>query len=89
MNVNELHSIFVVCIYELRSLLLLLEAMSASDCHDQGRLVYKYGGTSVGSFIQPRVQPLLPTTAHALFFDQTHDNESPVEVGKKRKYIYR
>ncbi|XP_061181595.1 glycogen debranching enzyme-like isoform X2 [Saccostrea echinata] len=58
---------------------LIREAMSAGSCSDLGRLVYKYGGTACGSFIQPRVQPLLPTTAQALFFDQTHDNESPVE----------
>ena len=38
-----------------------------------GRLVYKYGGTPVASFMMP--PKLRPTTAHAIFYDVTHDNE--------------
>lgn len=60
---------------------LIREGMAAWDSHELGRMVYKYGGATVGSFTcsPGSVQELTAGIAHALFYDWTHDNPSPVE----------
>ncbi|KAK9504313.1 hypothetical protein O3M35_010677 [Rhynocoris fuscipes] len=57
---------------------LIRECMSAWDSHEVGRLVYRFGGWSIGSLSPPKVAAA--RIAHALFMDQTHDNRSPIVV---------
>lgn len=53
--------------------------MSANNTDELGRLVYRFGGKPIGSFFEEAHSGFEESVAHALFFDQTHDNPSPVE----------
>ena len=58
------------------------EAMFASTSRKLGHLVHHYGGTAVGSFIEPDESPLKGSITRAMFVDATHDNDpGHIQVG--------
>jgi glycogen debranching enzyme len=67
----------IVCFFLI---FLCEEGLNAIDSRDLGRFIHRFGGQPVGAFMQPPARPLVPSMAHALFYDQTHDNASPIQV---------
>ncbi|OQV14546.1 Glycogen debranching enzyme [Hypsibius exemplaris] len=58
---------------------LIREAGNGQDSHDLGRQIHRYGGDPVGALVQlPRAR-LRACMAHALLYDQTHDNPSMIK----------
>ncbi len=66
---------------------LIREALSAWDSHEQGRLVHRFGGEPVGSFLQLEQRPLVPAMAHALFYDQVKASNGPVQAMQEEVFF--
>ena len=62
--------------------------MFAPNPRELGRLVFKYGGSPVASFLPPTTRAVLkPTTTNALFMDATHDND-PGHIQVRREWVW-
>ncbi|VEL10873.1 unnamed protein product [Protopolystoma xenopodis] len=59
----------------------ILESLQSADSNALGAQLHRYGGLQpAGAFAQPLgTRRLRASTAHALLYDQTHDNPSPME----------
>uniref|UniRef100_A0A183AAW8 Glycogen debranching enzyme n=1 Tax=Echinostoma caproni TaxID=27848 RepID=A0A183AAW8_9TREM len=60
---------------------LIRESLASHSCHNFGSQLYRYGVTRpAGAFFdQLGKHRLYPSVAHALLYDQTHDNQSVAE----------
>ena len=54
--------------------------MNAWNANELGRLVHRFSGEPVGSFMQPSARPLIENLPHAIFYDQTHDNQPLIKA---------
>ncbi|KAL8586750.1 hypothetical protein ACOMHN_061263 [Nucella lapillus] len=57
---------------------LIRDMETAKNPGDMRRLVANFSAEPLGSFEQPRVRTTLPSGAPTMFFDMTHDNDSPI-----------
>eukprot|EP00127_Corallochytrium_limacisporum_P001381 Clim_evm3s55 gene=Clim_evmTU3s55 len=66
---------------------LIREAMQVPNCRELGRVVHRYGGKPLGSFMTPSPRTFKPSIAHALFMDCTHDNQTPFQKRSVLDYL--
>lgn len=66
-----------------------LESLSAKDCRDLGRQIHRYGvNRPAGAFFdRPLSTKLYPSVAHAIIYDQTHDNQSVMDLQSLFNYL--
>ena len=59
---------------------LIRESLNAFNANELGRFVHRFSGEPVGSFLQPATRPLVDNLPHAIFYDQTHDNQPLIKL---------